>query len=64
MPGCKGSCSFSLDRNDILKCEEECNKGYIEVSEGVCESCDSVNHGCYECHYENEYPADYLGIKR
>ena len=64
MPGCKGACNFSLERNNILKCEEECEIGYIEASEGVCESCDSVNHGCYECHYEDEYPANYLGIKR
>ena len=64
MPGCKGACSFSLERNNILKCEEGCEKGYIEVSEGICESCDSINHGCYECHYESDYPDNYFGIKR
>ena len=64
MPGCKGACNFSSERNNILKCEEGCKTGYIEVSEGVCETCDSVNHGCYECHYENEYPDNYLGVKR
>ena len=64
MPGCKGACNFSLNRNNVIKCEDGCDVGYIEVSEGVCESCDSVNHGCYECHYETEYPLDYLGIKR
>ena len=64
MPGCKGACNFSLNRNNVIKCEDGCDVGYIEVSEGVCESCDSVNHGCYQCHYETEYPLDYLGIKR
>ena len=63
MPGCKGSCSFSLKRNDVIKCEGECDNGYIESSEGVCEPCDNINKGCYECHYENEYPKDYIGIK-
>ena len=64
IPGCKGNCSFSLERNNILKCEGVCKSGYIEVSEGVCESCDNVNHGCYECNYTNDYPDNYLGIKR
>ena len=65
IPGCiNDECSFSLERNNILRCEKGCQKGYIEVSEGVCESCDSVNHGCYECHYEYNYPDNYLGIKR
>ena len=63
MPGCKGACSFSLKRNNILKCEE-CEKGYIETSEGLCQPCDSINQGCYECHYELGYPSNYLGIKR
>ena len=35
----------------------------IETSGGVCESCDSVNPGCYEYHYEIEYPNDYIGFK-
>ena len=64
MPGCKVSCSFSSERNNILKCEEGCKTGYIEVSEGLCETCDSVNHGCIQCHYENEYPDNYSGLKR
>ena len=64
MPGCKGACSFSKKRNDVLKCEGECEKGYIEVREGICETCESVNKGCYECHYENEYPDKYNIIKR
>ena len=42
-------------RNDIIKCQGECKTGYIEASEGVCASCDSINEGCYECHYETEY---------
>ena len=64
MPGCKGACSFSLERNINLKCEEGCETGYAEVSDGVCQSCDSINHGCYECHYEEEYPANYTKLKR
>ena len=65
IPGCKGSCTFSLKRNDTLKCEEgACKTGYIEKSKGICESCDTINKGCAECHYENEYPSNYLGFKR
>ena len=64
MPGCKGACSFSLERNINLKCEEDCETGYAEISEGVCETCNEINHGCYECHYEDEYPANYTKLKR
>ena len=64
MPGCKGECSFSLERNDVIKCETDCKEGYIESSEGVCELCNNVNQGCYQCHYEEEYPNNYIGIKR
>ena len=64
MPGCKGECSFSLERNDTIKCESDCKEGYIESSEGVCELCNNINRGCYECHYEEEYPKNYFGIKR
>ena len=48
----------------MIKCESECKNGYIEISEGICELCSNVNNGCYECHYENEYPSNYFGIKR
>ena len=64
MPGCNGNCTFSLKRNDPIKCEGGCKEEYIESTEGVCELCDSINKGCYNCHYENEYPNDYFGIKR
>ena len=50
IPGCKRECSFSLKRNQTLKCESECKIGYIESSEGVCSSCNDINKGCYECH--------------
>ena len=63
-PGCKGSCSFSLKRNNSLKCESGCEPGYIEVSEGRCGTCGSVNLGCEECHYETTYPLNYKGVKR
>ena len=64
MPGCKGGCDFSLNRNRILKCKGECKEGYIESSEGVCSSCNVISKGCHECHYENEYPDNYKGPKR
>ena len=64
MPGCKGNCNFSSKRNEIIKCEDECEKGYIKVKEGICEPCENVNQGCYECHYENEYPDNYTKLKR
>ena len=43
--GCKGDCSFSLDRNNTILCESECKYGYIEVSKGICDICDNVNKG-------------------
>ena len=62
--GCINSCSFSLKRNNVIKCEDGCKIGFIETSEGICDPCDSVNRGCYECHYDNEYTGNFLGIKR
>ena len=64
MPGCKGACSFSNKRNDSLKCIDGCRKGYIYAKEGICELCEKINEGCYECHYEDNYPENYLKIKR
>ena len=64
MIGCNGKCSFSLKRNNSLKCLNTCKEGYIEISEGICEKCDSVEYGCDLCHYEDHYPSNYLGIKR
>ena len=64
MPGCRGSCSFSRDRNDLILCEGECKDEYIESSKGVCELCNSINEGCNKCHYDTHYPSDYFGIKR
>jgi uncharacterized protein YneF (UPF0154 family) len=64
MRGCKGSCSFSLTRSRALKCEGECKTGYIESSEGICSPCQSISKGCYECHYDTQYPENYTGIKR
>ena len=63
IPGCKGACSFSLKRYDFLKCESKCDTGYIEIREGKCELCDNVNRGCYECHYDDKFPDDFVGIK-
>ena len=64
MPGCKGGCSFSLERNKPLRCKGECETGYIESYEGICSPCTLINKGCHECHYEAEYPIEYKGIKR
>ena len=63
-PGCKGNCSFSLNRNRMLKCESECKEGYIESSEGVCSPCNVISKGCHECHYDLNYSTNYTGIKR
>ena len=64
MPGCKGECNFSLKRNNPLKCEGGCKTGYIESSEGICSPCGAISKGCHECHYDNDYPSEYKGIKR
>ena len=65
MPGCKNNCSFSLHRNNPLLCLSGCKEedGYIESSKGICETCDSINKGCYKCHYEENYPNNYFGLK-
>jgi hypothetical protein len=63
MYGCKGKCSFSLERNNPIKCLDGCIEGYIEEQEGICRRCYEINRGCEKCHYE-EYPPDYFGIKR
>ena len=60
MAWCKGAFSFSLERNNALQCEEGWETGYLEVSKGVCESSDSINHGCYECEYSNQYFDNYI----
>ena len=41
-----------------------CKTGYIEKTKGVCEPCDTINDGCIECHYENDYLRGYYGFKR
>ena len=64
MPGCSGSCTFSLKRNNILECEEGCKSGYLETSQGICESCDIVNKGCLNCIYNNNYPVGYSDFQR
>ena len=64
MPGCKGNCSFSDSRENTILCLDGCKEGYIESSPNICEACDSINAGCYQCHYENSYPENYSGIKR
>ena len=58
MPGCKSQCSFSLERNDTIKCLDGCKEGYLESSEGICLPCYQINYGCEMCHY-GEYPENY-----
>ena len=56
---------FSDKKNITLRCEEgKCKTGYIERTKGVCEPCGTVNLGCIDCHYENNYPQNYYGLKR
>ena len=43
MSGCLGSCSYSIERTNIIECEEECKSGYLETSKGVCEFCNETN---------------------
>ena len=64
IPGCKRSCIYSNQKEYSLKCTSGCKTGYIEHSEGVCKKCSYVNPGCYQCHYDNNYPDNYKGIKR
>ena len=64
LPGCKGECSFSLYRQNPILCEGVCKEGYIESSQGLCGPCENVNEGCNKCHYEDNYPINYIGIKR
>ena len=65
MPGCKGDCTFSINRSNPLECEGgKCKTGYIEESKGICTKCNIVNEGCIDCHYEDWYPSDYKGLKR
>ena len=64
MPGCKGSCTYSLERNNIIECERKCLSGYLETSKGVCESCDVVNKVCLNCIYNKNYPAEYSDFIR
>ena len=63
MPGCKGSCTYSKNRNNIIECQEECRPGYLETSKGVCELCDIVNKGCSNCIYK-DYPDGYPDFRR
>ena len=65
MVGCKGKCVYNDKKNITLKCEEGmCKTGFIEKTKGVCEPCDTINDGCIECHYENDYLSGYYGFKR
>ena len=64
MPGCEGSCTYSLERNNIIECEGKCLSGYLETSKGVCESCDIVNKGCLNCIYNESYPVGHSDFKR
>ena len=46
--------------NNVLECQEGgCKTGYLEKSKGICKHCDTVNIGCIECHYDENYLSDY-----
>ena len=65
MVGCKGTCTYSNKRLNLLECEAgKCKSGYIEKSKGICEPCDITNEGCIECHYETSYPENFKGLRR
>ena len=64
MPGCGGTCTYSLKRVNILECEGKCISGYLETSKGVCESCDVINKGCLNCTYKGDNPVGYSDFKR
>ena len=64
MSGCLGSCTYSIERTNIIECEGECKLGYIETSKGVCEFCNETNLGCISCHYDSAYYEGYTGFKR
>ena len=67
MKGCEGPCEFSLKKNNTIECKGICqskNNDIFEISKGICGECNIVNKGCFKCHYEDEYPNDYFGIKR
>jgi hypothetical protein len=65
MVGCKGSCTFSLETNNVIECEEGGSKtGYLESIKGVCELCSTINNGCIECHYEDENLGNNVNNKR
>ncbi len=50
-----------LKRNNPILCETNCKTGYLESSPGVCDSCNTINPGCAECHYENNNLPNYYG---
>ena len=66
MPGCAGACNFSSKRKNMVICEGNCKKGYIQTSKGICEKCSEIDSTCVECHYEeiNNRPIDYKGIAK
>ena len=64
MPGCDGKCNFSLKRNNIILCESNCKIGYLESSPGVCDTCNTINPGCTECHYEYNNLHNYYGKRK
>ena len=65
MPGCKGSCTFSNKRKNVIECEEgKCKDGYLETEKGLCEPCFIVNEGCKSCYYDSQYPDNFSGFRR
>ena len=60
MPGCGGKCTFKLNREYQLQCEEnKCKDNYFETLPGRCYLCRNVITGCQNCKYiiNGEQPA-------
>ena len=52
MPGCGGKCTFKLNREYQLKCEEnKCKDNYFETLPGRCNLCRNALSGCQSCEY-------------
>ena len=61
MPGCKGECSFSKNRYNMLQCESGCKDGYFERNKNLCRHC---KDNCAKCHYEPNDQDDDPGITK
>ena len=61
MPGCRGECSFSDNRYNMLQCESGCKEGYFERKKNICRHC---KDNCAKCHYAPNDQEDDPGITK